>query len=155
MIFSAYIETPIGLVEVLASNEVILSVLFVDKAKQENTNNLTDIAVLQLGEYFNGDRQQFDLPLSFQGTEFQNNVWQALLDVGYGKTSSYKSIAEKIENPRAVRAVGAANGKNPLTIVVPCHRIIGANGSLTGYAFGTNKKAWLLDHESKHSQSII
>ena len=155
MIFSAYIETPIGLVEVLASNEVILSVLFVDKAKQENTNNLTDIAVLQLGEYFNGDRQQFDLPLSFQGTEFQNNVWQALLDVGYGKTSSYKSIAEKIENPRAVRAVGAANGKNPLTIVVPCHRIIGANGSLTGYAFGTNKKAWLLDHESKHAQSII
>ena len=155
MIFSAYIETPIGLVEVLASNEVILSVLFVDKAKQENTNNLTDIAVLQLGEYFNGGRQQFDLPLSFQGTEFQNNVWQALLDVGYGKTSSYKSIAEKIENPRAVRAVGAANGKNPLTIVVPCHRIIGANGSLTGYAFGTNKKAWLLDHESKHAQSII
>lgn len=155
MIFSAYIETPIGLVEVLASNEVILSVLFVDKAKQENTNNLTDIAVLQLGEYFNGDRQQFDLPLSFQGTEFQNNVWQALLDVGYGKTSSYKSIAEKIENPKAVRAVGAANGKNPLTIVVPCHRIIGANGSLTGYAFGTNKKAWLLDHESKHAQSII
>lgn len=155
MIFSAYIETPIGLVEVLASNEVILSVLFVDKAKQENTNNLTDIAVLQLGGYFNGDRQQFDLPLSFQGTEFQNNVWQALLDVGYGKTSSYKSIAEKIENPKAVRAVGAANGKNPLTIVVPCHRIIGANGSLTGYAFGTNKKAWLLDHESKHAQSII
>ena len=104
-------------------------------------------AVMQLQEYFAAKRQRFELPIDVQGTEFQKQVWQALTLIPYGKTSSYSQIAESIGNPKAVRAVGAANGKNPVSIVVPCHRVIGSNGKLTGYAGGTERKARLLKLE--------
>lgn len=101
-------------------------------------------AFAQLSEYFSGKRKVFNLPLLLKGTDFQKQVWQALLKIPFGETRSYKQIAEAIGNPKAVRAVGMANNKNPLLIVVPCHRVIGANGKLVGYAVGLDKKEYLL-----------
>jgi methylated-DNA-[protein]-cysteine S-methyltransferase len=103
----------------------------------------------QLGEYFAGERTEFDLPLNAQGTAFQRRVWAALLTIPCGETTSYGRIAEEIGAPGAARAVGLANGQNPISIIVPCHRVIGANGSLTGYGGGLPAKQWLLSHESQ------
>lgn len=105
----------------------------------------------QFDAYFAGARTAFELPLSPRGTAFQRRVWDALCDIGYGETISYAELARRIGNPRAVRAVGLANGANPLSIVVPCHRVIGANGALTGYGGGLEAKRWLLDHEQRHA----
>ena len=104
--------------------------------------------VAQLGEYFAGTRQEFSLPLDIGGTEFQRSVWHALLTIPYGETRSYADIARQIGKPAAVRAVGAANGRNPLSIVAPCHRVVGSTGKLTGFAGGLGTKAFLLAHES-------
>jgi methylated-DNA-[protein]-cysteine S-methyltransferase len=104
----------------------------------------------QLEEYFAGERHDFDLPLRFDGTDFQKRAWRNLLDIPYGKTRSYGEQAERIGNPKASRAVGLANGRNPIPIVVPCHRVIGANGSLTGFGGGLARKRWLLAHERRH-----
>jgi len=101
----------------------------------------------QLSEYFAGKRQQFDLPLDFEGTEFQQKVWQALLTIPFGETRSYRDIAEQVGNVKAVRAVGAANGKNPISIIAPCHRVVGANGKLVGFAGGLDNKEILLKLE--------
>ncbi|MFU2511996.1 methylated-DNA--[protein]-cysteine S-methyltransferase [Pseudoalteromonas sp. ASV78] len=101
----------------------------------------------QLNDYFAGKRTTFAVTLATQGTAFQQAVWQALSTVPFGQTQSYADIANALSNPKAVRAVGAANGKNPISIIVPCHRIIGANGKLTGYAGGLERKQWLLEHE--------
>ena len=103
----------------------------------------------QLSEYLKGERKSFDLPLRMRGTDFQQRVWNALLDIPYGETRSYKQIAEAIGNPKAVRAVGMANNRNPLLIVVPCHRVIGVNGKLVGYGAGIEKKEFLLRLESR------
>lgn len=100
-----------------------------------------------MNEYFAGQRQVFDLPLDFEGTEFQQKVWQALLTIPFGETRSYKQIAEQIGNVKAVRAVGAANGKNPISIIAPCHRVVGANGKLVGFAGGLENKDILLKIE--------
>ena len=105
----------------------------------------------QLDEYFAGTRQTFDLPLTPAGTAFQHQVWTALLEIPYGETTSYGKIAARIGFPDGARAVGVANGQNPLPIIVPCHRVIGADGSLTGYGGGLDAKRWLLDHEAKHA----
>jgi methylated-DNA-[protein]-cysteine S-methyltransferase len=107
----------------------------------------------QLSEYFTGQRIRFDLPLQLNGTEFQKKVWQALREIPFGKTRSYRDLARAVGLPKASRAVGAANGKNPLSIVVPCHRVIGANGALTGFAGGLATKAALLALEAKPVQS--
>jgi methylated-DNA-[protein]-cysteine S-methyltransferase len=104
----------------------------------------------QLGEYFDGARTDFDLPLATTGTPFQQSVWHQLARLPYGRTASYAELAVRIGAPRAVRAVGAANGRNPVSIVVPCHRVVGSDGSLTGYAGGLDAKRWLLDHERAH-----
>jgi len=101
----------------------------------------------QLEEYFAGQREDFDLPISAPGTAFQNAVWQALRRIRYGSTMTYREVAEEIGNPRAVRAVGSANSRNPISIIVPCHRVVGSDGSLIGYAGGFMAKRWLLDHE--------
>lgn len=103
----------------------------------------------QLTEYFAHQRQSFDIPLAAQGTNFQKQIWQLLLQIPFGETVSYGSLAQKIGQPDAARAVGAANGRNPLSIIVPCHRVIAANGKLTGYAGGVDRKQWLLAHEQK------
>jgi methylated-DNA-[protein]-cysteine S-methyltransferase len=108
------------------------------------------LVVAQLGEYFAGERERFDLPLAASGTEFQRRVWEALRRVPYGRTASYGEIARAIGRPSAARAVGAASRSNPLAIVVPCHRIVGADGALTGYGGGLERKAWLLEQEARN-----
>lgn len=107
----------------------------------------------QLAAYFAGELQQFDLPLAPFGTEFQRLVWNALLDIPFGATESYGALAKRIGHPQGARAVGLANGHNPIGIIVPCHRVIGANGSLTGYGGGIERKQWLLNHERNHAGS--
>jgi methylated-DNA-[protein]-cysteine S-methyltransferase len=104
----------------------------------------------QLEEYFGGKRRDFDLPMRLAGTEFQRRVWQHLTDIRYGQTMSYGELARRVGNPKASRAVGLANGRNPIPILVPCHRVIGADGSLTGYGGGLERKRWLLAHEGLH-----
>lgn len=147
-IFCDHLDTPLGKMEISANSRAVMAIHFVEQVRKVNSNALTDIAKCQLLDYFAGDLEKFDLPMDPQGTDFQKQVWQSLTTIGYGQTCSYSDIANKIENPKAVRAVGSANGKNPMTIVVPCHRVIGADGSLTGYASGVDRKAWLLNHES-------
>jgi len=143
-----HVDTPLGKMEITANDSAVLAIHFVETTKTKRVNDLTELAKNQLLQYYAGDLEAFDMPMSPQGTEFQQQVWKALTSVGFGETCSYSDIADKINNPKAVRAVGSANGKNPMTIVVPCHRIIGSNGSLTGYASGVERKAWLLNHES-------
>lgn len=109
-----------------------------------------ETACQQLTEYFNGQRKRFDLKLAPRGTAFQKQVWKALIDIPYGRTVSYGELAEKIGNPKAFRAVGAANGRNPISIVIPCHRVIGRNGSLTGFGGGLSVKKFLLDLEKRY-----
>lgn len=105
-------------------------------------------AIKQLRAYFGKELKEFDLPLAFSGTDFQRKAWKALLTIPFGKTVSYQHQANKIKSPKAVRAVGMANGKNPISIIVPCHRVIGSNGKLTGYGGGLPRKRWLLEHEA-------
>ena len=144
-----YVQSPIGLIEIAGTADAITDLNFVDKRQKadSHSNAVLYEAAEQLREYLNGVRKEFTVPLELKGTEFQKKVWQALLTVGYGNKVTYKYIAEVVGNPKAVRAVGAANGKNPISIIVPCHRIIGSDGSLTGYGGGIWRKEWLLRHE--------
>jgi methylated-DNA-[protein]-cysteine S-methyltransferase len=148
-LYVKYVESPIGIIEIAGTGDAITDLNFVDKKQKADlpSNTVIDEAAGQLREYFNGDREEFTVPLDLEGTEFQKTVWRALLTVGYGRKVSYKYISEAVGNPKAVRAVGAANGKNPVSIIVPCHRIIGSDGSLTGYGGGIWRKEWLLRHE--------
>lgn len=144
-----YLKTPLGWLEIAASQGHLQHILFVDEPVHgASSDSLLTEAKQQLEQYFAGKRTDFELPLAPKGTEFQIKVWQALLTVPYGETCSYLDIAQTLGDHKAVRAVGAANGKNPLSIVVPCHRVIGKNGKLTGYAGGLSRKAWLLQLES-------
>jgi methylated-DNA-[protein]-cysteine S-methyltransferase len=144
----ARFESPLGPLTVEVSDAGVHRVGFDQSALPQGAPHpLLDLARTQLGEYFDGRRQQFELPLAPRGTAFQQRVWQALLAVGYGRTCSYAEIAVAVGVPRAVRAVGAANGRNPIAIVIPCHRVIGSNGRLTGYASGLPRKAALLQLE--------
>lgn len=112
-------------------------------------------ALRQLDEYFAGTRQEFDLPLTAEGTAFQKQVWEALRGIPFGVTKTYGQLATQIGNPKAMRAVGLANGQNPISIIVPCHRVIGASGSLTGYGGGLKAKRWLLDHEQGRGPELF
>ncbi|MEL0602916.1 MULTISPECIES: methylated-DNA--[protein]-cysteine S-methyltransferase [Pseudoalteromonas] len=153
MIIQTAISSPIDDVIIQATENGVSYVGFYPKTHYTHTpiEQVTNVPALicakQLNEYFNGRRTTFNVPLDTHGTPFQNSVWQALLSVPFGKTSTYGDIARLLNNPKAVRAVGAANGKNPISIIVPCHRIIGANAKLTGYAGGLARKQWLLKHE--------
>lgn len=148
------LETPIGPLWVGATLDSVVAVEFYDEPRPLSDVPLMQRALAQLREYFDGQRRDFDLPLGARGTAFQQQVWHALCAIPYGRTASYRHIANAIGNPKAVRAVGAANGRNPLAIVVPCHRIIGADGSLTGYAGGLARKQWLLAHEGAAQGSL-
>jgi len=124
-------------------------------AINEDLPQMVKKCVKQLDEYFRGERRNFSLNIIFtQGTEFQKKVWKALMEIPYGKTASYGEIAKTVGNEKAARAVGNANNKNPISIIVPCHRVIGSNGSLIGYGGGLWRKQWLLDHEKKGSLCI-
>jgi methylated-DNA-[protein]-cysteine S-methyltransferase len=153
------LESPVGTLQLVASDVGVRALLWpMDGARvRVGPTELVDPAdheVLlatkqQLERYFAGTLTKFDLPLDPIGTPFQLDAWRALSNIGYGKTASYAEQASKIGRPKAVRAVGAANGKNPISIIVPCHRVIGSNGSLTGFAAGVDAKRWLLDHERR------
>ena len=148
MIYQYSYETKLGSVTIVEEDGALLAITThrtYEGIKQETP--LINEAYRQLSEYLLGERKRFDLPLNPQGTVFQQQVWKALCDIPYGETRSYKQIAEAIGNPKAVRAVGMANNRNPLLIVVPCHRVIGANGKLVGYAAGIEKKEILLKLE--------
>ena len=154
-----YVDSPIGRL-MLTSDGTALTGLFMEpsrKAPHPADGWVEDLGVpplaatvRQLGEYFAGSRREFDLPLRFEGTAFQRRVWQELTEIRYGETWSYGQLARRIGNPSASRAVGLANGRNPISILVPCHRVIGADGSLTGYGGGLERKRWLLAHEGLH-----
>ena len=159
-IFQCHTSTPLGDVLLAATTQGLAGVWFVHRQEhmpdtQQWISNKTHPTLInatqQVKEYFTGQRQDFDLPLVHAwGTLFQRTIWQALQRIPYGHTSSYGEIAKKINNPKAVRAVGAAIGKNPHSIIVPCHRVLGANGSLTGFAGGLDRKSFLLKHEAAH-----
>lgn len=149
--YQTQVSSPLGPIVVRSDGHNITAIEFSSARLDASAEcEVLTKAVTQLERYFSGDLKQFDLPLRPQGTEFQRQVWQALQAVPHGRTASYATIAKAIDNPKGVRAVGMANSRNPIAIVVPCHRIIGANGSLTGYAGGLDKKAWLLQHEGCH-----
>ena len=157
--FSGSMKAPFGTIEVIASDRGVHNVMFDPDELPRNLREATVTrrpshpvvaeALSQLREYFAGSRTKFDLKLDLEGTDFQVSAWKALAKVGYGRTASYLQQATNIGRPTATRAVGAANGRNPVAIILPCHRIVGANGSLTGFAGGLGVKQWLLDHEQK------
>lgn len=155
-----FYENPVGILGIEENGSGITKVFF---SSEEERNSLkespelkeTDLirkAAKQLKEYFAGKRKIFEFPLEPQGTEFQKKVWNALIEIPYGETRSYKEIAERVGNEKASRAVGMANNKNPIAIIIPCHRVVGANGKLIGYAGGLDKKERLLNMESRRSQ---
>ena len=152
----AYLQTPIGLAEFQGDEDGLASVSVLDDEKPIGIiPEVLEDAVYQFREYFEGSRQQFDLKLNPSGTDFQKKVWDALLKIPFGKTISYLELSKQLGDVKAIRAVASANGKNPLWIVVPCHRVIGSNGDLTGYAGGLHRKKWLLEHESPAKQTTL
>ncbi len=146
--FWVYIDSPLGLIEIGATADGISSLLFVEQRRSTSLSSpLLEMAQAQLDEYFSGRRRQFDLPFDLHGSAFQQRVWAQVNKIPYGQTLSYADIARALGNPRSTRAVGMAVGKNPVAILVPCHRVIGSDGSLTGYGGGLWRKTWLLRHE--------
>ncbi|MBJ7262613.1 MAG: methylated-DNA--[protein]-cysteine S-methyltransferase [Burkholderiaceae bacterium] len=157
-----WIGSPVGQLKLVARGEALAGVLWeVERANRVTFANLIEDrdslvlnrAAMQLAEYFAGRRRRFDLPLEFAGTPFQKDVWTALLSIPFGVTKSYGDIARQIGRPNAVRAVGAANGRNPISIIAPCHRVIGSTGGLTGFAGGIETKATLLALEARHADA--
>ncbi len=145
---SRVVETPIGSLRLVATDDALAAIEFDAPPEAGSASHpVLDRAELELREYFRGERRAFTVKLAPAGTPFQQRVWNALLDVQYGRVESYAAIARAIGSPSAVRAVGAANGRNPLPIIVPCHRVVGSNGDLVGYGGGMTRKRWLLGHE--------
>lgn len=155
--YTMRLESPVGPIFLVSDETHLKSVTFSDE-QGENSEHLPGIlvqAAAQLKEYFEGTRTRFDLALDPEGTGFQKKVWQKLLEVPFGKTRSYRDIAMELGFVLNTRAVGTANGKNPIAIIIPCHRIIGHDGKLVGYAGGLDRKKWLLLHESVHTKSDL
>jgi methylated-DNA-[protein]-cysteine S-methyltransferase len=139
--------SPLGPIRLRADDDALLELTFGEGTPEGGGSPILDTACAQLDEYFAGTRTTFDLPLRLEGTPWEQRVWAELRQIGYGETASYGELAAKLGIPGAARAVGAANGRNPISIVVPCHRVIGARGALTGYAWGVERKSALLDLE--------
>ncbi len=158
-----YYESPVGWLEIKADEDAVHALLFVKTGKNSDNISLrnnpvenipTQQCITQLHEYFKGNRKTFDFPFNQEGTAFQLKVWHALTDIPFGKTISYLELSKRIGDTKAIRAVGTTNGKNQLAIVVPCHRVIGSNGTLVGYAGELWRKKWLLDHEAKYGNGV-
>ncbi len=153
----AYYKTPIGTARIVGDEDGISSITVID-GEQESSKKIPEClrdCVTQLEEYFDKKRTSFNLKLNPQGTDFQKNVWNHLSQVPYASTRSYLEQAKRIGDEKAIRAVASANGKNPIWIVIPCHRIVGSDGSLTGYAGGLWRKRWLLEHENPPTQQSL
>jgi methylated-DNA-[protein]-cysteine S-methyltransferase len=156
-LYTAYYNSPVGQLKLQCSDKFIKTVSFVDSEITDTPTSghkLLQTLARQLDEYFAGKRRQFHLPLNQDGTEFQMKVWDLLSKIPYGKTISYNELARQYGDLKAIRAVASANGRNNLTIIVPCHRVIGSDKSLVGYGGGLWRKKWLLDHEAKHYHGI-
>ncbi|HLS31123.1 MAG TPA: methylated-DNA--[protein]-cysteine S-methyltransferase [Flavobacteriaceae bacterium] len=154
----AHIKTPIGTALIKGNQSGISSLSWIEETEISTTQEIPEelkYSVTQLQSYFKGDLKKFNLPLNPKGTDFQEQVWQALSEIPYGKTISYLQLAQNIGNSKTVRAVAATNGKNPLPILIPCHRVIGSDGSLTGYSGGLWRKKWLLKHEGALKQTSL
>ena len=154
---SCIINTPLGFTKIVGDSDGISSVTVLNSEEKVSTilPEALEDCVYQLNEYFEGKRKQFNLKLNPIGTVFQKRVWNELLQIPFGKTVSYLELSKNIGDVKAIRAVANANGKNPLWIIVPCHRVIGSDGSLTGYAGGLSRKQWLLEHESPYKQQSL
>jgi methylated-DNA-[protein]-cysteine S-methyltransferase len=152
----AFLKSPLGITKIVGDANGISEISVSDEGEVSvSIPKELEQAVTQLQEYFEGKRNDFHLKLNPKGTEFQQRVWQELLNIPFGKTLSYLELSKKLGDVKAIRAVAAANGKNPLWIVVPCHRVIGTDGSLTGYAGGLGRKKWLLEHENPTNQQSL
>ena len=152
VLYLSYYDSPVGSLGIVENGAGVTNIYLTAKKKpkghfQQHDTPLLQTVIKQLQEYFSGHRKEFDFPMNPSGTPFQRQVWSALCTIPYGDTWSYKDVAQKVDHPRAYRAVGGANNKNPLIIVIPCHRVIGTDGSLTGYGGGLEVKAWLLEFE--------
>lgn len=151
------IKSPLGFTKITGDNMGISSVTVLNSEEiiSETIPVVLQDCVTQLTEYFKGSRTTFNLKLNPKGTDFQKSVWTLLQQIPFGKSISYLELSKQLGDPKAIRAVANANGKNPLWIIVPCHRVIGTDGSLTGYAGGLNRKQWLLEHESPNKQQSL
>ena len=156
-LYTAYYKSPVGLLKLQCSDKHIKSVTFSDAEGEfeSDPHKILQACSKQLDEYFAGKRKSFNLPLNQDGTEFQCKVWTLLYKIPYGKTISYITLAKQYGDTKAIRAVASANGKNNLAIIVPCHRVIGSDQTLVGYAGGLWRKKWLLDHEAKHHHGVL
>ena len=151
-----YIRTPLGIAKITGDDNGISEISALNEGEcSTKTPTILKEAVSQLQDYFEGKRTKFDLKINPKGTEFQQKVWQELMNIPFGKTINYLDLAKKLGDPKVIRAAASANGKNPLWIVVPCHRVIGTDGSLTGYAGGLWRKKWLLEHENPTNQQSL
>jgi methylated-DNA-[protein]-cysteine S-methyltransferase len=155
--FKTSYQSPLGTLQITCSNDTLSALTFLDEktlAEQTDANDLTALTCRQLDEYFNGTRKHFQIPITQNGTPFQTKIWELLQTIPYGKTVSYRDLSKSYGDIKAIRAVAAANGKNNLAIVVPCHRVIGSDRTLTGYAGGLWRKQWLLAHEAKFHSGV-
>lgn len=154
-LYTSYLDSPLGFIKITCSENAVHTIAFKDSAAEiANPNPLTQTVEQQLVEYFSGKRKTFDFLFQQQGTLFQTKVWELLNQIPYGKTLSYKDLSKQYGDLKAIRAVAAANGKNNLAIVIPCHRVISTNATLTGYAGGLWRKKWLLDHEALYHTGV-
>jgi len=154
---TAFIKTPLGIAQLSGDSDGVSIIHVIDGAHEVSESIPAELqpAATQLAEYFDGRRTVFDFPINPKGSDFQKSVWHELLNIPFGKTVSYSDITRRLGDMKAIRAVASANGKNPLWIVVPCHRVIGSDGSLTGYAGGLWRKKWLLEHETPPVQQSL
>lgn len=151
-----YYDSPIGFIEMSATENGLCGLYFVnEKSTLINNTKILKKGIKQLDEYFKGKRNKFNLPIDMQGTDFQKKIWMQLLKIPFGVTKSYLDIAKALGNYNLLRAVGNANSKNKISIIIPCHRVIGSDGSLTGFAGGLWRKQWLINHEAKFIQGIL
>ncbi|MDD3003743.1 methylated-DNA--[protein]-cysteine S-methyltransferase [Flavobacterium sp.] len=154
---TAYFQSPLGNIKIKGDGNGVTSISILD-TKEEISAPVPEVlqhAVNELQDYFKLKRNHFTFKIQPKGTEFQLKVWQELTQIPFGKTISYLELSKKLGDPKAIRAVASANGKNPLWIVIPCHRVIGTDGSLTGYAGGLWRKKWLLEHENPSNQQLL
>ncbi len=147
MTYQQCIDSPIGPLTIRADHTSIISVEFKESSEADNSSSLTERCVDELMRYFNGTLNKFTVPIQLSGTPFQNKVWQALTEIPFGASMSYSDLAIRLGDLKCIRAAGTANGKNKIPIIVPCHRVIGKDGSLVGFSGGIDKKKWLLKHE--------
>lgn len=151
-------SSPIGELLIVADKQSITHIRYIDETEvkpvQTHSSSVIKKCINQLNRYFDGTLKVFDLPLNPEGTDFQKQVWNQLIQIPYGKMISYMQLSMQIGNPKAIRAVGTANGSNPIPIIIPCHRVIGSNGTLTGYSGGIWRKKWLIEHEAMHESGV-